>query len=74
VNCALEIFPELALAQAAGLDDYYETHGRTVGPLHGLPISLKDQFRIKVCLITTEDRFFDNLGRGNVHGIRRVAG
>lgn len=46
-NCALEFFPEKALAQAKELDDYYEKNGKTVGPLHGLPISLKDQLRIK---------------------------
>ena len=38
----------MALAQANELDDYYEKNGKTVGPLHGLPISLKDQFRVKV--------------------------
>lgn len=48
VNCALEFFPEKALARAKELDDYYEKNKTTVGPLHGLPISLKDQFRIKV--------------------------
>ncbi|THY73773.1 glutamyl-tRNA amidotransferas-like protein subunit A [Aureobasidium pullulans] len=46
-NCALEFFPEMALKQAKELDDFYEKNGRTVGPLHGLPISLKDQLRIK---------------------------
>ncbi|THY92519.1 glutamyl-tRNA amidotransferas-like protein subunit A [Aureobasidium pullulans] len=46
-NCALEFFPEMALKQAKELDDFYEKNARTVGPLHGLPISLKDQLRIK---------------------------
>ncbi|THW99561.1 glutamyl-tRNA amidotransferas-like protein subunit A [Aureobasidium pullulans] len=46
-NCALEFFPEMALKQAKELDDFYEKNGRTIGPLHGLPISLKDQLRIK---------------------------
>ncbi len=46
-NCALEFFPELALARAKELDDILQKTGKTVGPLHGLPISLKDQFRIK---------------------------
>jgi hypothetical protein len=50
VNCNLEFFPEKALAQAKALDEYLETHNKPVGPLHGLPISLKDQFRIKVRL------------------------
>lgn len=47
-NNALEFFPEMALAQAKELDAYYEKNGKTIGPLHGLPISLKDQLRVKV--------------------------
>lgn len=46
-NCALEFFPELALSRAKELDDHLQKAGKTVGPLHGLPISLKDQFRVK---------------------------
>lgn len=38
----------MALAQAKELDDYFEKHKKPVGPLHGMPISLKDQVRIKV--------------------------
>lgn len=29
------------------LDDYFKKHKTTMGPLHGLPISLKDQFHVK---------------------------
>ncbi|KAF8425288.1 amidase signature domain-containing protein [Tirmania nivea] len=47
LNCCLEFFPEQALAQAKELDAYYEKYKKPIGPLHGLPISLKDQFRIK---------------------------
>ncbi|KAF7922682.1 hypothetical protein EAE99_007259 [Botrytis elliptica] len=47
LNCALEFFPEMALARAKELDEHYKKTGKTIGPLHGLPISLKDQFRIK---------------------------
>ncbi|MCJ1377475.1 hypothetical protein MMC17_000570 [Xylographa soralifera] len=36
-----------ALQRAQELDDYYTQRGTTVGPLHGLPISLKDQFYVK---------------------------
>ena len=43
-NCLTEIlFPE-ALERAKFLDDYLAEKGVTVGPLHGLPISLKDCF------------------------------
>ena len=41
----------MALARAKELDDYYAKNKKTVGPLHGLPISLKDQFRIKVSCV-----------------------
>ncbi|KAJ5290310.1 uncharacterized protein N7443_010563 [Penicillium atrosanguineum] len=47
VNCCLEFFPETAIAQAKELDAYYEKHKKPVGSLHGLPISLKDQLRVK---------------------------
>ncbi len=47
VNCLTEIFVQRALARASELDEYLKTNGRVVGPLHGLPISLKDQHRIK---------------------------
>jgi amidase len=42
-----EIFVDRALARAAELDDYFKRTGKVVGPLHGLPISLKDQLCIK---------------------------
>jgi amidase len=46
-NCLHEIFFEEALLLAAEQDEYYDRTGQTVGPLHGLPISLKDQFHVK---------------------------
>jgi len=46
-NCVHEFFPEMALAQAKELDAYYEKNKAPMGPLHGLPISLKDQLRVK---------------------------
>lgn len=36
-----------ALARAEELDAYFKTHQKTIGPLHGLPVSLKDQFHVK---------------------------
>ncbi|KAF8801241.1 amidase [Phlegmacium glaucopus] len=47
VNCLTEIFIERALARASQLDEHLKTTGTVVGPLHGLPISLKDQLNIK---------------------------
>ncbi|EYE98212.1 amidase [Aspergillus ruber CBS 135680] len=61
VNCALEFFPEAALAQAKELDEYFEKHRKPVGPLHGLPISLKDQARVKG--IETSMGYVDWIGK-----------
>ncbi|PQE33815.1 general amidase protein [Rutstroemia sp. NJR-2017a WRK4] len=47
VNCLHEIFFEEAIAKAQKLDDYYADHQKPIGPLHGLPVSLKDQFHVK---------------------------
>lgn len=46
-NCLHEIFFDQAFERAKMLDDYYVKHGKTMGPLHGLPVSLKDQFHVK---------------------------
>lgn len=43
VNCCSEIFFEEAIERAKELDDYFEENGKPMGPLHGIPISLKDQ-------------------------------
>jgi amidase len=40
------------LADAKKLDEYFSQHKKTIGPLHGLPISLKDQFHLKNCETT----------------------
>ncbi|PVF94556.1 amidase [Serendipita vermifera] len=45
-NCLTEIFIERALKRARTLDEYLQRTGKPIGPLHGLPISLKDQFCI----------------------------
>lgn len=58
-NCALEFFPEAALAQAKELDAYFEKHKKPVGPLHGLPVSLKDQARVKVLDLLGHATIFD---------------
>ncbi|KAF3938873.1 Acetamidase [Dactylella cylindrospora] len=47
VNCVTELLPDLALARAKQLDDHIATHGKPIGPLHGLPISVKEHIGIK---------------------------
>lgn len=46
-NCLTEIFFAEALARANECDTYLKKHGKPIGPLHGLPISLKDSFNVK---------------------------
>ncbi|KAG6879472.1 hypothetical protein C0992_002358 [Termitomyces sp. T32_za158] len=46
-NCLTEIFVDRALKRAKELDDILIKTGKPVGPLHGLPVSLKDQFTMK---------------------------
>jgi amidase len=42
VSCCLsQWMPEMAQAQAKTLDEHLERTGKTVGPLHGVPISVK---------------------------------
>ncbi|KAJ6192429.1 amidase signature domain-containing protein [Bipolaris maydis] len=43
----LEVGFSVALERARELDAYYKQHGKPVGPLHGLPITLKDHFHVK---------------------------
>tara|TARA_R110002060_G_scaffold42270_9_gene53737 strand:+ start:630 stop:1112 length:483 start_codon:yes stop_codon:yes gene_type:complete len=41
VSCLTEVFFEEALARAKYCDEYLATEGKTLGPFHGLPISVK---------------------------------
>lgn len=42
-----EIFFDEALKTAARLDEHYRKHGKLIGALHGVPITLKDQFDVE---------------------------
>ncbi|KAL1408748.1 hypothetical protein Q8F55_005561 [Vanrija albida] len=45
-NCLTEVFFEAGLARARALDDEFKRTGKARGPLHGLPISLKEQIGV----------------------------
>ncbi|KAJ9139431.1 Amidase [Pleurostoma richardsiae] len=46
-NCLTEICFEDALRHARELDAHLAQTGKPVGPLHGVPMTLKDQFNVK---------------------------
>lgn len=46
-NCLTEIFFAEALEHARELDRLLQTTGKPIGPLHGVPISVKDHFNVK---------------------------
>lgn len=46
-NCLTEVFFEEALARAEELDRHLEETGEVVGPLHGLPVSVKDHILVR---------------------------
>ncbi|KAG9105253.1 hypothetical protein FRC07_009452, partial [Ceratobasidium sp. 392] len=59
-NCLTEIFVERALARAVEMDKYLEENKEPKGPLHGLPISLKDQFTME--RLETINGYVANIG------------
>ncbi|RAL09809.1 putative acetamidase [Aspergillus homomorphus CBS 101889] len=46
-KCLTEIFFDRALARARELDEVLQRTGKVVGPLHGLPVSIKDRFDLE---------------------------
>lgn len=55
VNCLSEVCFDEAIARAKELDTVFRETGKLVGPLHGLPVSIKDCFKIngESCLGTS---------------------
>jgi amidase len=46
-NCLTEICFQDAVSQAKALDEFQKSTGRLIGPLHGVVMSVKDQFNIQ---------------------------
>ncbi|KAI0015050.1 acetamidase [Xylariomycetidae sp. FL0641] len=47
LHCCLEFMYPAALARAKELDAYFAEHGKLKGTFHGVPLSVKDQCRVK---------------------------
>lgn len=45
--CLTDFFMEEALERAEFLDQYLERHNETIGPLHGVPLSIKEHVSVK---------------------------
>jgi amidase len=68
VNCLTELLPSLALARAKELDAYYSAHGTPIGPLHGLPISVKEHIGFEGLRCTTGYvAHWDNISKEDAH-------
>lgn len=46
LNCLTEIFFDKAYERARFLDEHFQRTGTVLGPLHGLPIALKDSINV----------------------------
>ncbi|PQE24352.1 hypothetical protein CJF31_00002584 [Rutstroemia sp. NJR-2017a BVV2] len=46
-NCITELLPERTLSRAQFLDEYMKKNGMPFGPLHGIPISVKEHIGLK---------------------------
>lgn len=46
-NCLTEVLFAEAIRDAQRLDEHFKATGKLVGPFHGVPITLKDQFNVK---------------------------
>ncbi|EXJ89088.1 hypothetical protein A1O3_02152 [Capronia epimyces CBS 606.96] len=46
-NCLTAFFPDEALLTAKAHDDHYAATGKVLGPLHGVPLAIKDQYHVR---------------------------
>ncbi|KAL7946823.1 amidase signature domain-containing protein [Trichoderma barbatum] len=46
-NCLTVVMFDDAIKRAKAVDEHFAATGKTLGPLHGLPVSLKDSFNVR---------------------------
>lgn len=73
VNCLTDYFPQEALERAQWLDEQLEAMGKPVGPLHGVPISVKGELPISRPRTDCPDMIFVK-GRGQATAFLSRAG
>lgn len=70
-NCITELLPERAIVRAKLLDEYYKEHGKPIGPLHGLPISVKEHIGMKdLTLNAGFISWWDKKGEDDAHVLK----
>ncbi|KAK3202087.1 hypothetical protein GRF29_161g85268 [Pseudopithomyces chartarum] len=68
VNCLTELLSTQALARAQELDAHFQQHKRPIGPLHGLPISVKEHIGFEGLRCTTGYvSHWDNIAKEDSH-------
>lgn len=68
VNCLTELLPTQALGRAKELDNHFQQHGKPIGPLHGLPISVKEHVGFEGLRCTTGYvSHWDNISKEDAH-------
>ena len=68
VNCVTELLPNIALERAAYLDAHLKEHGKLIGPLHGLPISVKEHIDFKGLAVNAGFiAWHDRIAKANAH-------
>ena len=68
VNCLTELLSVSSLQRAKELDSYFQQHRKPVGPLHGLPISVKEHIGFKGLRCTTGYvSHWDNIAKEDAH-------
>ena len=72
LNCFVSLVPELALAAARRAEQAVMT-GQHLGPLHGLPISVKDLIALKDLRLTFGSRAMaDNVATADAPSVERI--
>jgi amidase len=46
LNAFTEVWVDAATAQAEALDQHIRQHGQSMGPLHGVPVAIKDEYDV----------------------------